>query len=129
MFGPGGDVYAEGVRAARRGKAIARRLVPKRTNKLRDSHGTEVFQTNRYKSRVEIYADAPHARWVHDGTTGPIHARHLAEDGTDGRLRLRRGGKRGGRKYPVLFRYSVQGQDGQPWLEQTAIALTSERYR
>lgn len=125
LFRGTGDVMQEARKAGRRGQAIARKLVPKRSYRLRDSHGHTVYATNRYGTRVSIYNTAKYAGYVHDGTTGPISSNKLNRKGAPKKLRLKAGGKRG-RRYPVIFRYSVSGQAAQPWLEEAAIALTSE---
>jgi hypothetical protein len=126
LFRGPGDVMVEARKAGRRGQAIARKLAPKRSYRLRDAHGHTVYPTNKYGTRIVIYNDAPHAGFVHDGTQGPITAHGIsAKTGGQKRLRLKAGGKRG-KKYGVLFRFEVAGQSGQPWLEEAAVALTSE---
>lgn len=67
-------------RLGRRIQANARRRVPVRSGRLRESIGFEVRITDG-QARLENFATAPHAKWVHDGTRAheirPRHARAL----------------------------------------------------
>lgn len=98
---------------------LSKNQAPSRSGKLRRSHGKSrgrvgVGFGNQYTQVYHIYADAPHAEYVHEGTHSPITAKG------GGRMRLPAGGG-----YGVLYRKSVRGQKANPWLDRacTTIAI------
>lgn len=72
MFVPGGQVHAFGRQLRRDVMFATRRAAPKRSGVLRRSIRADRVGTNQYGVRVNVKAWAPHAKWVNDGTTGPI---------------------------------------------------------
>lgn len=99
--------------------ALSKNQAPSRSGGLRRSHGISRGRVgmgwgNQYAAAYNIYADAGHAEYVHQGTRSPITARG------GGKMRLSPGGG-----YGVLYRRSVRGQKANPWLDRacTAIAI------
>lgn len=109
---------------------------------LRNSHkSTGVLRRGPYGAGGAAYNDAPHAAWVHNGTTGPILPRssaYLALPVAPGTLVRRAndtwgaGGRRnraGGRAQPsrsIVLVTSVRGQDANPWLKRAGDGAVAE---
>lgn len=74
-FLPGGQVWRNMQRVAATGTAYARAGAPKRSLELMRSISNTVTPRGRNRAQATLVADAPHARFVVNGTTGPIRAR------------------------------------------------------
>lgn len=106
LFEPSGGVGRFGRGVNRRAEALARVAAPSRTGRLRGSITSSPAVTH-YGYKVTIGSNRKYARWVNDGTAGPItpkHSRWLAV------------GKREGKK-PIYKRF-VAGQAAQHFLER-----------
>lgn len=106
MFSPGGDINTHAARWEREIRILAVIRSPHRTGNLAARH-----QSNHPTAFQHVYAnvwnDAPYSKFVHDGTTGPIHGRR---------------GWMGVRPFPHSWytettpRHTVRGQRAKPWL-------------
>lgn len=104
---PGGNLYQYVARLDRLVYQFAVADAPARSGQLKASHvNAGVRKVGRYKAQGSINNTAEHALWVHDGTTGPIHARR----GPYLSVPQRRGSTR------RVLRLTVSGQRGNPWL-------------
>lgn len=68
MFLPTGQIGQEGARLIREARGLAQRVVPVRTGQLRRSIGSDRRGSNQYSARFALFATAPHARYVVNGT-------------------------------------------------------------
>ena len=115
LFLPGGDVWGWARRMAQETESEAILRAPSRTDTLRSLHGSSVTPAGRTQVRWTVYNDAPYARFVHEGTTGPITA------ASGGRLRIRPAPHSNS---PVpLFPVAVRGQRANPWIENASNAV------
>jgi hypothetical protein len=78
--------------------------------KIRGSHRSSARGRNGYRTDVEISNIAPHAEYVHNGTTGPIRPRTKSALLT-----------------PYGPRKSVSGQRANPWMERACVAVSRTR--
>jgi hypothetical protein len=107
----------------------------------RSHKSTGVLRRGPYGAGGAAYNDAPHAKWVHNGTVGPIlpsSGNYLALPVAPGTLVRRandsygRGGRRnraGGRPQPVraiVLVGSVSGQSANPWLKRAGDGAVAE---
>lgn len=70
---PGGEVSDLVWAVARMTREIAKQTAPQRTGRLRRGIGANRPKPLApYHTASEVYANARHALWVHEGTTGPI---------------------------------------------------------
>lgn len=131
------DVGAYGNNMGRRIMGVARGIAPRRSGQLAGSHRYAGFlYRGRYKIGTRVENTAPHALWVHEGTTGPIfpHAPRLylviprsemmtsfsgirARTPRMGAGRVGRSAL-GGFSSPFAYAKSVRGQAAQPWLRE-----------
>lgn len=114
----------------RRIVGVARGIAPRRSGTLAASHRYRGFlYRGRYKVGTRVENTAPHALWVHEGTTGPIRPtrgkylvvpknRGVAPLGTQTYLARNVRGQLGPAKSPYGFLRSVRGQRSQPWLRE-----------
>lgn len=112
MFLPGGDVWAWGrnVGLEMQVEAIAR--APGRTGFLKTQHGFVQTPRGKQNMQVTLYNDADYAKFVHEGTTGPIRSTRPG-----GMLVVRPAPhSHFHRPVPVV---SVDGQRANPWLRET----------
>jgi hypothetical protein len=105
----------------------------------RSHKSSGVLRRGPYGAGGSAYNDAPHAAWVHNGTTGPIlptSGRYLALPVAPGTLVRRandsgrwRQNRAGGRPQPVraiVLVGSVSGQEANPWLKRAGDAVVGE---
>lgn len=78
--------------------------------KIRGSHRSSARGRNGYRTDVEVWNVAPHAEFVHNGTSGPIRP-------TSSRALLT----------PYGLRKSVDGQRANPWMERACVAVSRTR--
>ena len=116
--------YGEGNRwnksKAEQIKSMAVLLAPKRSGRLAASHGVEQNRNamGQYQTGHYVFADAPYARYVHDGTG--LYGPHGRVINIGKRMGPIPGGGVGG--LPRFIR-SSRGQRPQPWLQQAADAV------
>lgn len=145
LFVPGGDAWKQtrdlGATHYRTAKAIA----PSRTGNLRNMHRIVVTPNRAFTCQYTLASDAPYSDFVHNGTTGPIHADrwsvrnkffprrgypfHLwigRNRSTRGLMRIR---PMPHSWYPVPWlRQTVNGQMAQPWIE-LAYGIAERQWR
>ncbi|HEX5018626.1 MAG TPA: hypothetical protein VFX15_13700 [Actinomycetes bacterium] len=136
FFLPGGDVFKQTRDMGATHYRHARIWAPRRTGNLRDSHDVSVQPNRAYRCQYTLTARAFYADYVHNGTTGPIHAdkysirnKFFPRKGFPHHLWVSRGRSTYGLMkvrpaphswYPVPWlRATVDGQMAQPWIELT----------
>lgn len=102
---PGGMVWKWARQRAVRIERIAKMNAPVRSGELRRSITSEYEGSLPYQVIMNVYADAEHGLWVHEGTTGPIRPLYgkimtLPPYGA----------------YPQVKARFVRGQDANPFL-------------
>lgn len=124
------DVGRYGNDMGRRIMGVARGTAPRRTGQLAASHRYRGFlYRGRYKVGTRVENTAPHALWVHDGTTGPIlpkSGKYLIVPKSRGAVPVRGAiamtrnlrGDAVRAKSPYGLHRSVAGQRSQPWLRE-----------
>lgn len=123
--GPMADMLND---VTKKAKTLAKASAPSRSGTLRRGININYAKPNGYlRLQGVLYANARHALWVHDGTTGPIKA----TGGGFMRVPQNRRSPVRGAALPnkqVLAKRSVRGQRSQPFLS-TAIrkALVAEQ--
>lgn len=106
---PGGEVYDELDKIGRNISKYGKAFAPKRTGDLaRNIRANRPKTEGPYKGSVLVYNNIRYARYVHEGTTGPIRAK----SGKAMRFRTKRGAG------PYMFAMSVSGQRANPYLER-----------
>ena len=123
--GPMGRMLNSVTRTAR---DDARKIAPKRSSRLSRGIGINLAKRDGYlQLQGVLYANARHARWVHEGTKGPIKAR----GGKGLRVPRKRGSSVSGSSLPnkaVIYKTSVRGQKANPFLARAITsALVKER--
>lgn len=112
LFLPGGDVWGWARRMGQETMAEAIQEAPSRTGELRALHGYNVTPAGKTQVRWTVWNDAQHARFVHEGTSGPITA------ASGGRLRIRPAPHSWS---PVpLYPVAVRGQRANPWIQRAS---------
>ena len=120
---PGGDVYRFTSKLAKQTQAMARGICP--VGGPTAGYPPGYLYGKHYRRVIGLpkgcvgYVgnSAPHALWVHEGTTGPIYP-------TRGQwLRVPSLRRTGRLRY--TYRRSVAGQSAQPWLENAMVAVIS----
>lgn len=112
MFLPGGDVWAWGrnVRIEMLETAIA--YAPGRTGYLRTQHRSAETPRGKQNIQITVANDADYARYVHEGTSGPIRSSRPG-----GMLLVRPS------PYSHFGRFTplpeVDGQSANPWLRNS----------
>lgn len=85
---------------------------PSRRGAMKSRHGTGRGRIGPYAARGNVYNDAPYAKFVHEGTHGPIFP-------TRGVFLWVRAAPAS--RYPHgARRASVAGQQAQPWISEAA---------
>lgn len=109
LFLPGGDVWVWSRDVGREVMFQAIATAPGRTGLLRSLHGMNQQPGGPRAVRFTVYNDAEYAKFVHNGTTGPITSTR------PGGFLLVRPSPYSffGRFTPLPF---VSGQNAQPWL-------------
>ena len=103
---PGGSVFDFVHGVVKDAAHFARGQAPMRTGELMRSIEARRPTANRpYAVEGRVYAHAHYARYVHEGTTGPIMAK------SGGQLRLAPWGR-----WPAVYTDSVSGQAPNPFL-------------
>lgn len=74
LFMPGGDVWAWSRRVGREALFVAIAEAPARTGYLKTQHGMTQTPVGRRNVRFTIHNDAEYAKWVTNGTYGPIRS-------------------------------------------------------
>lgn len=125
MFGPGTDASAFVRKNTGEISNLARVGAPKRSGRLALSHHTTgPYRVGPYNVAGQVYNDARHASWVHNGTYGPIYPkRPFRKDGSISTLRLPRTPSASRVGGPFIRRRWVDGQKANPWLERAARAV------
>lgn len=97
-------------------KRTAVMIAPIRSGRLKRSHRVDQNRDalGRFQTGFKISATAPHARYVHEGTTGPIRSRSGKMLKLPGRNPRRPARWRSAASTRV---WSVKGQRANPWLE------------
>lgn len=117
-FAAPGQVGRWATRVQREMAAEAKLEAPKRSFELANSiRAAGALKVGRFALRRIIAADAGHAGFVHEGTTGPIfpkHGRFLLVPTNPGDLPLRLGG------HNITERDFVRGQTANPFLTRGA---------
>ena len=120
MFMPGGDVWAWGRDTGYEINAVARATAPSRTGHLRSAHGMLQVPNGRTQVRTVVYNDADHARYVHDGTVGPIMSTR------PGGMMIVDPAPRSWFTRPTAV-HEVRGQRAQPWLREAMEDVLARR--
>jgi hypothetical protein len=117
-FTSAGQVGRWASRVQREIAAESKVEAPKRTTELAASiHAAGALKVGRFALRRIIAADAGHAEFVHEGTSGPIfpkHGRFLLVPANPGDLPMRQGGTN------LVERESVRGQTANPFMTRAA---------
>jgi hypothetical protein len=108
LFLPGGDVWSWSRDVARETVGEAILTAPKRTGSLAGQHGFNQTPHGKRGVRWTVFNDSPYAKFVHEGTTGPIKSNR------PGGLLL----VAAGNGFPTFTAKSVDGQDSNPWMER-----------
>lgn len=135
LFDPGEPVQEFAKEVNQEALRLAHVYVPKRSRTLDLGHRNGgVLKVGRYHARGNVYNTAPYAKYVHEGTIGPIiplHSFALTVPRAVGGLPVRHGGRNIMLVGPAFRKKSVGGQEANPWLElagtQAALRVYASR--
>lgn len=118
-----GDGYRWTKRQAHKVRAVAETKAPSRSGRLRASHGVQQNRNmlGQYQTGFYVYADAPHAAFVHEGTGIYGPRGQVIDIGKMMRIPPSRVGVPWAG--PKFIRRS-RGQRGNPWLADAAREAT-----
>lgn len=113
---PGGDVWRWARDVGRETMFEAIRRAPSRTGYMKAMHGFTTTPVGARHVQYTVHNDAPYAKFVHGGTTGPIRSTRPG-----GMLLVRPS------PYSYFNRFvplpSVDGQPAKPWLREASDAV------
>jgi hypothetical protein len=136
LFVPGlnGDGWHWMRRVGNQHKDFAIAAAPQRTGFLATQHKVSLQPNGKYQCRYSVANYAPYARYVHEGTTGPIHSNRttMAEINADYAAGLSsvtphmvvRPSPHSWFNGPVPLLW-VEGQSAQPWIVDAAEIIFS----
>lgn len=126
LFQAGGDVTEWNFRQAKEIETLAKAMAPRRTGALSASHGMSQNRSamGRFQTGYRVFADAPYARYVHEGTGiyGPLGRPFTGRNGWMKIPGVNPNASEAGNRRGTVVRW-VKGQRAQPWLRDAALAV------
>lgn len=127
MFRDTGEIGRAAGRTVREARLIAQRIAPKRTHALSESVMNYSNHHYTYGHRMALYTDLYYARWVLEGTKGPIVAKHISRKGGPGWLIVPARPFGASSYVGYRFRRSVRGQKANPFMQRAMEEACGQR--